>query len=60
MSNRNLEIFFPTVNADAGATPDSSVDEDSSDDELNADGQQIRKKAKKEKVGFRDRKVKFT
>lgn len=57
MSNRSSEFLLPAVSADAGATPDSSVDEDSSDDEANDEGQEVKKKSKKEKVGFRDRKV---
>lgn len=43
----------PVVNAEAGA----SVNEDSIDDEELSDDQQVRKKQKREKVGFRDRKV---
>lgn len=63
MSNRSSELFFPVVSAKAEAKAesssefDSSVDEDSSDEESNGDGQQVKKKPKKEKVGFRDRKV---
>lgn len=57
MSNRSSEFLLPAVNADAGATPDSSVDEDSSDEDANDEGQEVKKKSKKEKVGFRDRKV---
>lgn len=56
---------MPIVNADAGTQPkNSTVDEDTapssaSDDESLSDEQQIKKKQKREKVGFRDRKVNF-
>lgn len=50
---------MPTVDADAGTAPkDSTVDEDTTDDEsLSEEDQQVKKKQKREKVGFRDRKV---
>ncbi|XP_031622899.1 calcium uptake protein 1 homolog, mitochondrial-like isoform X2 [Contarinia nasturtii] len=52
------EYIAPVVNADAGAEPKySSVDEDTTDDEGLSDDQQVRKKQKREKVGFRDRKI---
>lgn len=54
---RFYSFIIPNVYADAGAQPNdpesNAVDEDISDD----DDQQVKKKAKKEKVGFRDRKV---
>lgn len=54
----------PIVYADAGTQPnDSTVDGDtaasSTDDESFSDDQQVKKKPKREKVGFRDRKVNF-
>lgn len=54
----------PIVYADAGTQPkNATVDGDTassstSDDESLADDQQVKKKPKREKVGFRDRKVK--
>lgn len=54
------DFMVPTVNADAGTEPknaSSTVDEDMSDDENIADDQQVKRKTKKEKIGFRDRKV---
>lgn len=56
---RFYEFVVPTVDADAGTAPkDSTVDEDTTDDEsLSEEDQQVKKKQKREKVGFRDRKV---
>lgn len=54
----------PIVYADAGTQPkNATVDGDAassstSDDESLAEDQQVKKKSKREKVGFRDRKVK--
>lgn len=56
----------PIVYADAGTQPkNAEVDGDAasastSDDESLADDQQVKKKPKREKVGFRDRKVKIS
>lgn len=61
LQNSIYEYLIPTVNADAGTEPkntNSTVDEDTSDDEGMTDDQQAKKKSKKEKIGFRDRKVK--
>lgn len=50
-------MLVPIVRAEAATTPpESSLDEES-DDEANVDDPQTKKKSKKEKVGFRDRKV---
>lgn len=55
------DYLIPSVNADAGTEPKSgtksTVADDSSDDDSITDDQQVKRKAKKEKVGFRDRKV---
>lgn len=46
------------MTADAGVNlEETEVAEDSTDDEVNADDSQAKKKPKKEKIGFRDRKV---
>lgn len=46
------------MSADAGRKPnESTVNEDTSDEETLTEDQQVKKKQKREKVGFRDRKV---
>lgn len=62
LQNSIYEQLIPTVNADAGTEPkntNSTVDGDTSDDEGVTDDQQAKKKSKKEKIGFRDRKVRL-
>lgn len=62
------EYAFPSVDADAGVQPSTADAEATPDEELSAknadsdaesigDDQEVKKKSKKEKVGFRDRKV---
>lgn len=56
--SRFHEYITPVVSADAGTKPnESTVHDDTSDDESLSDDQQVKKKPKREKVGFRDRKV---
>lgn len=50
------EFIFPPIGADANANVDDST-VNSDDEESSLGDQQIKKKPKKEKVGFRDRKV---
>lgn len=58
---RFYDYFIPTAYADAGTQPNdrenAAIEEDTSDDEASEEDQQMKKKAKREKVGFRDRKV---
>lgn len=57
--------FFPPVDADSGVKAAENIPEpkEESDDEISSDesntdvDEQLKKKPKKEKVGFRDRKV---
>lgn len=56
--SRFNEYITPVVSADAGTKPnESTVHGDTSDDESLSEDQQVKKKPKREKVGFRDRKV---
>lgn len=61
-----MNYFVPPVDADAGVQPSSADAEEASSDDVSekTDGnetetseEQLKKKPKKEKVGFRDRKV---
>lgn len=56
-SPRLHEVAFPPIEADANANASVESDESEDQDDSDARDQQIKKKPKKEKVGFRDRKV---
>lgn len=62
VQNSICDYLIPTLNADAGNEPkntNKTVDGETSDDEAVTDDQQAKKKSKKEKIGFRDRKVRL-
>lgn len=56
VSKRFQYYLLPNVYAEAKTEPDGAVDEESTDEDGNLEDPQGKKK-KKEKVGFRDRKV---